>query len=258
MPFGGEHPRIEGSDGALCLLPQWHHLRWCSPTTRIPEGPAWGNHSWECSASLPWLPHWRGCCRRNSPCWGPQEEQSTPHTPCKEQTMRVEASPIQFPGLRGVLHPSSPITTTGQAPPVSHESRQRPQSQSSGGRKAWPQRAEWQQAEEPRKESKSSPKPMEAIQKVALPLGFKEVMACLRRDPSPATALEVPPKPLWLEPPIKPAVAMMCTSHIVQDKAMGITYMDTVTMSMGWVALRGPHLAIQTPGPTIEDITDLP
>ena len=51
---------------------------------------------------------------------------------------------------------------------------------------------------------------------------------------------------------------MMYTSCIVQDEAMGITYMDTVTTSVGQVALGGPHLAIQTPGPTTEDITDLP
>ena len=72
------------------------------------------------------------------------------------------------------------------------------------------------------------------------------------------TAFEVPPEPLWLEVTIKPTVAMMCTSYIVQDETMYITYMDTVTTFMGWVALGGPHLAIQTPGPTIEDITDLP
>ena len=83
------------------------------------------------------------------------------------------------------------------------------------------------------KESKSSPEPMEAVQKVAPPPGFKEVMACLRRDPLPVTALEAPPEPLQLELPIKPAVAMMCTSHIVQDEATVITYMDTITTSVG-------------------------
>ena len=72
------------------------------------------------------------------------------------------------------------------------------------------------------------------------------------------TALKAPPEPLQLETPIEPAIARMCTSCIVQDEATGITYMDTVTTSVGWVALGGPHLAIQVPGPTIEDITDLP
>ena len=79
----------------------------------------------------------------------------------------------------------------------------------------------------------SSPKPMEAVQKVAPPPGFKEVMACLGRDPSPVTALKATLEPLELEMPIKRAIATMCTSCIVQDEAMGITYMDTVTTCVG-------------------------
>ena len=71
------------------------------------------------------------------------------------------------------------------------------------------------------------------------------------------TALEVPPESLQLEMTIEPAVATMCTSCIVQDEATGITYMDTITTSVGQVALGGPHLATQTPRPTIEDITNL-
>ena len=77
-----------------------------------------------------------------APIWGPLEELSTPQTLCKEQTMRVEASPIQFPGWREVLHLYRLITATGQAPLASCESRQRPHSQSSGGRKAQCGRAE--------------------------------------------------------------------------------------------------------------------
>ena len=96
------------------------------------------------------------------------------------------------------------------------------------------------------------------MQEVAPPPGFKEVMACLQRDPLPATIFEAPLEPMQLEAMVKPTAAMICASHIVQDKATGITYMDTVTTSMGQVALRGPHLATQTPGLTIEDVIDLP
>ena len=83
-------------------------------------------------------------------------------------------------------------------------------------------------------------------------------MACLWRDLSLVTAYEAPSEPLLLEVAIEPAVAIMCTSHIVQDEAMGMMYMDTVTTSVGQVALGSPCLAIKTLGPTIEDITDLP
>ena len=169
-----------------------------------------------------------------APIGGPLEEPSTPQTPCEEQTTRVEASSIQFLGWREVLHPSRQVTTSRQAPLVSNELRQRPHSQSLGGRKAQHQRVEkHQQAEETRQESASSPKPLEAVQKVALPPGFKEVMACLQRHPWPEIALEAPLEPLQLEIPIELAIATMCASCIVQDEAMGITYMDTVTTSVG-------------------------
>ena len=46
-------------------------------------------------------------------------------------------------------------------------------------------------------------------------------MACLQRDPLPATTFEVPLEPMQLEAMVKPTVAMMCTSCIVQDEAMG-------------------------------------
>ena len=65
-------------------------------------------------------------------------------------------------------------------------------------------------------------------------------MAYLWRDPLPVTTFEVPPEPLQLEVANEPTVAMMCTSCILQDEAMGMMYMDTVTTSMGQVALGAP------------------
>ena len=96
------------------------------------------------------------------------------------------------------------------------------------------------------------------VQKVAPTLSFQEVTACLQRDLSPATTFEVPLDPLQLEATIELTVAMICVSCIVQDEAMGMTYMDTITTSMGWVALGGPHLLVQAQRPIIEDITNLP
>ena len=72
------------------------------------------------------------------------------------------------------------------------------------------------------------------------------------------TAFEAPLEPMQLEVTVEPAVAMMCASCIVQDEATGITCMDTVTISVGQVALKGPCLATQTLELTIEDITNLP
>ena len=81
--------------------------------------------------------------------------------------------------------------------------------------------------------------------------------AYLWRDLSPATAIKAPMEPMQLEVMAEPLVAMMCTSHIVQDDIMGVTYMDRVITSMERVDLRSSCLVAQTPGPAIEDITDL-
>ena len=49
----------------------------------------------------------------------------------------------------------------------------------------------------------------------------------------------------------------MSTSHIMKDKVMGVTYMDTVTTSVGQVTLSGPGQEASVQGPIIEDVTDL-
>ena len=56
----------------------------------------------------------------------------------------------------------------------------------------------------------------------------------------------------------EPVVAMMCTTRIVQDETMGVTYMDMVTTSMGTVALRSSHMVAHPHRPTIEDVTEPP
>ena len=57
---------------------------------------------------------------------------------------------------------------------------------------------------------------------------------------------------------MEPMVAMMYAIHIVQDEATGVTYTDTVTASVGRVALGNPCMLATLQGPTVEDITDLP
>ena len=49
----------------------------------------------------------------------------------------------------------------------------------------------------------------------------------------------------------------MCTSCIIKDEVAGVTYIDTVTTSVGRVALSGPEQETPGQGPQIEDITDL-
>ena len=83
------------------------------------------------------------------------------------------------------------------------------------------------------------------------------VTACLQRSPSPEKACDIPFDPLKITAVLEPPIAVMSTSHIITDKATGITYMDTATTSMGRVALSGLEQGSPTRGPIIEDITDL-
>ena len=96
------------------------------------------------------------------------------------------------------------------------------------------------------------------MQEVALPPGFKEVKACLQRDLLPVTAFKVPLEPMQPEAMVEPMVGTVCASCIVQDEARGITYMETVTTSVGQVAFGCSHPVAQIPRLTIEEVTDLP
>ena len=148
--------------------------------------------------------------------------------------MKVRASPNLFPGWRKVLHPSQLVIAAAQASLVLIESRQRHCNQSSGERRAQCQRAEeCLQGYQTEQDSTLPGRSPEPLPEVALPLGFKEVMACLQRDLLPLTASEAALEPMQPGAVVKPVVVMVCASHIVQDEATGITYMDTVTTSMG-------------------------
>ena len=99
-----------------------------------------------------------------------------------------------------------------------------------------------------------SPKPVQEI--TPLP-GFTGVVAYLPRDPSPMATIKAPMDPMQPEILAEPAIATMCISHIIQDETTEVTYMDTVTTSMGRVALSSSCMATCSPSPTIEDITNL-
>ena len=58
---------------------------------------------------------------------------------------------------------------------------------------------------------------------------------------SPEGVCEVSPDPLTIGVMLAPGVATMSTSCIVKDEGTGVTYMDTVTTSVGIVALSGPE-----------------
>ena len=86
--------------------------------------------------------------------------------------------------------------------------------------------------------------------------GFSGVMACLHAPELVEVELEAPVGLMPIGLLVAPGISSVTLSHIVKDKLMGITYMDTVTTSVGRVTISGPGLEAFPSGPTIEDITD--
>ena len=83
------------------------------------------------------------------------------------------------------------------------------------------------------------------------------MVAHLWRDPSPTATIEAPMEPMQPEILVETAIATMCTTSIVQNETMRVTYMDTVTNSVGRVALSSSCMVTCSPGLTIEDVTNL-
>ena len=83
-----------------------------------------------------------------------------------------------------------------------------------------------------------------------------DVTACLRSQLSKEVP-ETPPVPVMMGMMAALGVATISTSQVVWDEATGATYLDTVTTSIGRVALNVPEDKVIASGPKIEDITDL-
>ena len=85
--------------------------------------------------------------------------------------------------------------------------------------------------------------------------GFMGVMACLQTPELVEVALELPLGTMPFGVVEAPGISMVSTSCIVRDEVTGITYMDTVTTSIGRVALSGPDSGASSLGPMIKDVT---
>ena len=122
-------------------------------------------------------------------------------------------------------------------------------------------------------------------QKQTPPPGFAEIAQSSRDNKSPQTTVNIaqkqmPPsgfmavakslgegKPPWMSVKILQemaapgfivgsAMTTMMTTQIHQDEMTGVTYMDTVTVSMGLINLGTPLMVGDHPTPTIEDVTN--
>ena len=94
------------------------------------------------------------------------------------------------------------------------------------------------------------------VQLLTLPHGLSGVTACLLAPELVKVDLKTPVGIMPIGLLTTPEISSMSSSHIVKDELMGITYMDTVTTSIGRVTISGPGLEAFPTGPTIEDVTD--
>ena len=86
--------------------------------------------------------------------------------------------------------------------------------------------------------------------------GFAGVTACLCLPKLVEVDLESPVGLMPVELMAAPGITSMSSSHIVKDELTRVTYMDTVTTSVGRVTISSPGLEDFPTSPTIEDITD--
>ena len=88
------------------------------------------------------------------------------------------------------------------------------------------------------------------------PWGFAGVTTCLHVPKLVEVDLELPVGLMSVELVAALGIASMSSSCIIKDELMGVTYMDTVTTSIGRVTISGLGLGAFPTSPTIEDIMD--
>ena len=152
----------------------------------------------------------------------------------------------KFPRWEKVLHPSWPVAVVGKPPCPSRSPE-------------WTYPLEATCNQPTRKAPSETPSPaqeLEVVHQWKPTPSFVDVTTCLRSQLS-EEVLETPPVPVMMGMMAAPGVVTMSTSQVVWDEATGATYLDTVTTSIGRVALNVPEDEVIASGPKIEDVTDL-
>ena len=174
-----------------------------------------------------------------------------PYTP----ELVTERRSRKFLGQEKILHPSQPVVAAGEISPLCKALRPR------GG----PAQLPWARPAKPPVPLLKTPTPSKTslpVQGLAViwPMtpqhGFAGVTACLQMPEPLEMASEVPCGTVSIGVMVTPGISTMSTSCIIRDEATGVTYMDTVTTSIGRVALSSPDSEASSQGPTIEDVTD--
>ena len=173
--------------------------------------------------------------------------------PCMSEPAPERKAP-KFLGWEKVLHPSRPVVAAREIPQPFRALRPKV------GPVQLPQTVPVNPLASPPK-TPTPPICSLPVQALALvwpptPLcSFAGVTACLQTPELVEVDLEAPLGTMPIGLVATPGISTMSMSCIIRDKATGITYMDTITTSIGRVALSGPGLEASSTGPTIEDVT---
>ena len=179
---------------------------------------------------------------------------SFPKTPCVPEPV-PERRAHKFAGWEKVLHPSQPVVATGDISQLTRTPRLKV------GANQISQMIPIKPPVSPLR-IPTLPQPSPSMQALALvqlltpPHGFSGVTACLHAPERVEVELEAPVGVVPMGLLATPGIANMSSSRIVKDELTGVTYMDTVTTSIGRVTISGPGLEALSTSPTIEDITD--
>ena len=152
----------------------------------------------------------------------------------------------KLPRWEKVLHPSQPVAVVGKPPCTSRSPEQTYLLEATHNQPM-------------KKVSAKTPSPaqgLEVAHQWKPTPSFMDITTCLRSQSSEEVP-ETPPVPVVMGMMAAPGVATMSTIWVVWDEATGPSYLDTVTTSLGRVALNVPEDEVIMLGPKIEDVMDL-
>ena len=192
-----------------------------------------------------------------------KEEEGSPQTLLAADIPEAHHAPEPAPeeiapkclGWEKVLHPSQPVVATGEIPQATRSLRLKVGSS---------QLSQMIPIKPPASPLKTPTPPQPSLPTQALVLmwlltplhGFSRVTTCLWMPELIEVDFEVPVGAMPIGLVAIPLISGVSSSHIVKDEITGITYMDTITTSIGRVAISSPDLEAFPAGPTIEDVTD--
>ena len=180
--------------------------------------------------------------------------QTVSKTKCAPEPALEEKAP-KFLGWEKVLYPSQPVVDARDIPQLTRTPRLKV---------GWSQFSWMIPIKQPVSPLRTPTLlqlslPTQALALVWLPTpphGFSGVTDCLCTPELIEVDLDVPVGAMPIGLVVTPGISSVSSSCIVKDEFTDITYMDTITTSIGRVTLSDPDPEAYSTGPTIEDITD--